>query len=68
LNRESGRNKIRDPHAGGTHLKFFSKNQTKFTYLVEAKITKFELGWWSQANYSQNQTLFIVNYEGFLID
>jgi len=47
---------------------FFSKNQTKFTYLVEAKITKFELGWWAQANYSQNQTLFIVNYEGFLID
>jgi hypothetical protein len=25
-------------------IQIFKKNQTKFTYLVEAKITKFELG------------------------
>jgi len=62
---ESGRNKIRDTHIGGTHpvfLVFF----VKFFFQKKVKDNKVWIRWWSQVNYSQNQTLFIVNNGIFL--
>jgi hypothetical protein len=46
----------------------FLKKSNKVYFLSRSKDNKVWIRWWSQANYSQNQTLFIVNYEGFLID
>ena len=46
----------------------FFKKSNKVYLLSRSKDNKVWIRWWSQANYSQNQTLFIVNYEGFSID
>ena len=46
----------------------FFKKSNKIYLQSRSKDNKVWIRWWSQVNYSLNQTLFIVNYEGFLID